>query len=77
MNAQLNLPLIQNHCWNQVLSEFCMGFERSATKVPPIEEGWRQKLSVWWEKFIQFLAALAVLPLSIWKKRLNSSFSYK
>ena len=27
MNAQLNLPLIQNHCWNQVLSEFCMGFE--------------------------------------------------
>ena len=33
--------------------------------------------SVWGTEFIQFLAAPAVLPRSIWKKRLNSSFSYK
>ena len=31
--------------------------------------------SVWGAKFVQFLAALAVLPLSIWKKRLNSNFA--
>ena len=30
--------------------------------------------SVWGAKFVQFLAALAVLPWSILKKRLNSSF---
>ena len=32
-----------------------------------------------WEgaEFIQFLAALAVLPRSIWKKRLNSSYFSK
>ena len=29
--------------------------------------------SVWGAKFVQFLAALAVLPRSIWKKRLNSA----
>ena len=29
--------------------------------------------SVWGANFIQFLAALPVLPRSIWKKRLNSS----
>ena len=29
--------------------------------------------SVWWAKFVQFFAALAVLPRSIWKKRFNSS----
>ena len=33
--------------------------------------------SVWGAEFMQFLAALAVLPLSIWKKRLNSSYSSK
>ena len=30
-------------------------------------------VSVWVAKFVQFLAALAVLPRSIWKKRLNSA----
>ena len=29
--------------------------------------------SVWGAKFVQFLAAPAVLPRSIWKKRLNST----
>ena len=29
--------------------------------------------SVWGADFVQFLAALAVLPRSIWKKRLNSA----
>ena len=29
--------------------------------------------SVWGTKFVQFLATLAVLPRSIWKKRLNST----
>ena len=33
--------------------------------------------SVWGAEFIQFLAALAVLPRSIWKKRLNSFQSSK
>ena len=33
--------------------------------------------SVCGANFVQFLAALAVLPRSIWKKRLNSSFSFK
>ena len=33
--------------------------------------------SVWGLKIIQFLAGLAVFPMSIWKKRLNSSFSSK
>ena len=31
--------------------------------------------SVWGTTFVKFLAALAVLPRSIWKKQLNSSFS--
>ena len=31
--------------------------------------------SVWGAKFVQYLATLAVLPRSNWKKRLNSSFS--
>ena len=31
--------------------------------------------SVWGADFVQFLAALAVLPRSIWKKRFNSSYS--
>ena len=29
--------------------------------------------SVWGAEFVQFLAALAVLPSSFWKKRLNSA----
>ena len=33
--------------------------------------------SVWGAEFIKFLAALAVLPRSIWKKRENSSYSSK
>ena len=48
-----------------------------------IEEGWREKnrqkvvSSIWGADFMQFLAALAVLLRSIWKKRINSSFSFK
>ena len=34
-------------------------------------------LSVWWEDFVKFLAALAVLPRSIWKNRMNSTVSSK
>ena len=33
--------------------------------------------SVWGAKFVLFLAALAVLPLSIWKNRMNSTTSFK
>ena len=33
--------------------------------------------SVWGAKFIPFLAALAVLPRSIWKNGMNSTFSFK
>ena len=33
--------------------------------------------SVWGVEFVQLLAALAVLPRSIWKKMLNSSYSSK
>ena len=29
--------------------------------------------SVWGADFVQFLAALAILPRSIWKKRMNSA----
>ena len=32
---------------------------------------------VWGEEFIKFLAALAILPRTIWKNRMNSSFSFK
>ena len=49
-----------------------------------IEEGWREREakakvaeSVVGAEFVQFLAALAILPLSIGKKRLNSSYSSK
>ena len=31
--------------------------------------------SVWGADFVQFLAALVVLPRSVWKKRLNSPYS--
>ena len=33
--------------------------------------------SVWGAEFIQFLAVLAILPWSIWKKRINSTLSSK
>ena len=33
--------------------------------------------SVWGAEFIKFLAAQAVVPPSIWKKRLNSSYPSK
>ena len=49
-----------------------------------IEEGWRQKqrqrsfrLVLGAQLFVQFLAALAVLPWFIWKKRSNSAYSSK
>ena len=47
-----------------------------------VEEGWRQKqrqrsspLFEGGGGFIKFLAALAVLPRSIWKNRINSTFA--
>ena len=47
-----------------------------------IEEGWREReakakvaASVVGAEFVQFLAALAVLPRSIWKNRMNSTVS--
>ena len=42
-----------------------------------LEDKAKAVTSVWGAKFAQFLDALAVLPWSIWKKRLNSSFSFK
>ena len=49
-----------------------------------IEEGWREKqraakvvASVWGAEYIKFFAALAVLPWSIWKNRLNLYCSFK
>ena len=33
--------------------------------------------SVWGAELLKFLAELAVLPWSVWKKQLNSSYSYK
>ena len=33
--------------------------------------------SVWGTEFVQFFAALAVLPQSIWINRMNSTFSLK
>ena len=33
--------------------------------------------SVWGSEFIQVIAAMAILPQSIWKNRMNSSFSFK
>ena len=45
----------------------------------PLKEGERANAkvvaAVWGTELIKFLAALAVLPWSIWKKRLNSSNS--
>ena len=41
------------------------------------EEKAKVVASVWGEEFIQFLAALAVLPRTILKNRMNSSFSFK
>ena len=40
------------------------------------EEKVKVVASVWGEEFINFLAALAVLPRTILKNRLNSSFSF-
>ena len=34
-------------------------------------------VSVWGAKFVQFLTVLAVFPQSIWKNRMNSTFSFK
>ena len=53
---------------------------RGEYSVVPIEEVWREAkakviASIWGAKIAQFLAALAVLPRSIWKKRANTSFS--
>ena len=33
--------------------------------------------SVWGMEFVQFIATVDVLPRSIWKKRLNSTISFK
>ena len=47
------------------------------TRMIKTEEKAKVVASVWWEEFIQFLAALAILPRSILKSRMNSSFSFK
>ena len=41
------------------------------------EEKSKVVASVWGADFIQFLAALAVLPRWIWKKRISSTFAFK
>ena len=41
------------------------------------EEKAKDIVVVWGAEFIQFLAALAILSRSMWKKRLNSSYSSK
>ena len=52
-----------------------------ASSTPLIKEGWREKQrqrsAVWGKDFFQFLAALAVLPRSIWKNTRNSTVSFK
>ena len=42
-----------------------------------LEDKAKVDASVWGTKFAQFLAALAILPQSIWKNRMNSTFSFK
>ena len=41
------------------------------------EETAKVVAAVWREEFIKFLAALAILPRTILKNRINSSFSFK
>ena len=40
------------------------------------EEKAKVVASVWGTEFVQFLATLAVLPRSMWKNRMNSTFSF-
>ena len=42
-----------------------------------LEDKAKVVVSVWGTEFVQFLAALAVLPRSTWKNRMNSTFSFK
>ena len=42
-----------------------------------LEDKAKVNASVWGATFVQFLAALAVLPPSIRKNRMNSTFSFK
>ena len=41
------------------------------------EEKAKVVAAVWGKEFIQFLAALAILPRTVLKKRMNSSFSFR
>ena len=40
-------------------------------------EGKGRRVCFWGTEFVQFFAALAVLPRSVWKNRKNSSYSSK
>ena len=51
------------------------GGSQSQKKVE-LEDKAKVVASVWGVKFVQFFAALAVLPLSIWKNRMNSTCSF-
>ena len=46
------------------------------TRMIKTEEKAKVVASVWWEEFIQFLAALAILPWTIWKNRTNHEFIF-
>ena len=52
-----------------------------ASSTPLIKEGWREKQrqrsAVWGKDFFQFLAALAVLPRSIWKDRMLNKICHQ
>ena len=49
----------------------------SGSKKDKLENKAKGVASVWWADFIQFLAALGVLPRSIRKNRMNLTFSLK
>ena len=49
----------------------------ASQKKDKLEDKAKGVASVWWADFIQFLAALGVLPRSIRKNRMNLTFSLK
>ena len=55
-----------------IIKQKCFVLQRIKT-----EEKAMVVASVWGEEFIQFLASLAILPRTICKNRLNSTFSFK
>ena len=65
----ININLAQKQNFQNILLKFNLLIE--------LEDKANVVVSVWGATFVQFLAALAVLPRSNWKKRLDSSFSCK